>query len=90
MTSTIELTDEWKGLVFRSKEATKYELDNVVDESIIHMDEHMQSLILKNKILAKTLREIQDMCVGEIAMGYSLDANAIGEHIYNSTGIKAT
>lgn len=31
--------------------------------------------------LEKLLAEISDMCIGEIAMGYRLDAQAIGEKI---------
>ena len=33
------------------------------------------------------LAEISSMCVGEITMGYKLDAHAIGEMIYNATGM---
>ena len=33
------------------------------------------------------LADISGMCVGEIAMGYRLDAQSIGEMIYEATGM---
>jgi hypothetical protein len=33
------------------------------------------------------LSEISNMCVGEVAMGYKLDACLIGEIIYKATGL---
>ena len=39
-----------------------------------------------NKLL-DALSRISDMCVGEIAMGMTLDANYIGELIYEATGM---
>lgn len=35
------------------------------------------------------LMEIQDMCIGEIAMGYKLDAEYIGAMISECTGMTA-
>jgi len=35
----------------------------------------------------KALAEIQNMCIGEIAMGYRLDASYIGELIHDVTGM---
>lgn len=34
-----------------------------------------------------TLTEISNMCIGEIAMGYKLDAQYIGELIFKVTGL---
>jgi hypothetical protein len=36
--------------------------------------------------LRGTLTEISNMCIGEIAMGYRLDAESIGQLIYEATG----
>jgi len=33
------------------------------------------------------LANISNMCIGEIAMGYKLDAQAIGETIWKATGM---
>lgn len=35
------------------------------------------------------LNEIQQQCVGEIAMGYKMDAAHIGQRIYEVTGLTA-
>ena len=35
--------------------------------------------------LLKCLSEIQGMCIGELAMGYKLDAQSIGQMIYEAT-----
>jgi len=35
------------------------------------------------------LERIQGLCIGEIAMGVTLDANYIGEMIYEATGMSA-
>ncbi|MDF1830640.1 hypothetical protein [Cycloclasticus pugetii] len=40
-----------------------------------------------NDALLFALSDISSMCVGEIAMGYKLDANFIGELIYKATGM---
>jgi len=37
--------------------------------------------------LMRALASISNMCVGEITMGYKLDANAVGEMIYKATGM---
>lgn len=38
------------------------------------------------KLLEGVLSEISDMCIGDIAMGYQLDANYIGQLIFEATG----
>ena len=37
--------------------------------------------------LLGAMADISNMCIGEIAMGYKLDANAIGETIWGATGM---
>ena len=37
--------------------------------------------------LLSVLCDIQGMCIGEIAMGYKLDAESIGMMIYEATGL---
>lgn len=37
--------------------------------------------------LLSALTDISNMCVGEIAMSYALDAQHIGELIYSATGM---
>ena len=46
-----------------------------------------RELIKKNAEIIQTLADISNMCIGEIAMGYGLDAQAIGEMIYVATGM---
>ena len=38
------------------------------------------------KKLEAALTDISNMCIGEIAMNYKLDAESIGELIYEATG----
>jgi len=45
------------------------------------------SLHKKVAVLEAALCEISNMCVGEIAMNYRLDAQCIGEIIYKATGL---
>ena len=42
---------------------------------------------MKTDKLLEALSEISNMCIGEIAMGYKLDACLIGEIIYKATGL---
>ena len=37
--------------------------------------------------LLSVLSEISSMCVGELAIGYKLDAQTIGQMIYEATGL---
>lgn len=37
--------------------------------------------------LLKCLSEIQNVCIGELAMGYKLDVQSIGQAIYEATGM---
>ena len=37
--------------------------------------------------LLEVLSEISHMCIGQLTMGYRLDANYIGEIIYEATGM---
>lgn len=37
--------------------------------------------------LLEALTDISNMCIGEISMGYKLDAQSIGESIYKATGL---
>ena len=37
--------------------------------------------------LLQLLADIQDMCIGEIAMGYNLDAEHIGKLITDTVGL---
>jgi len=48
--------------------------------------EQRGGLSVENALLC-VLSDISGMCVGEIAMGYRLDAQAIGEMIYKATGM---
>lgn len=44
----------------------------------------------KIKKLMECLASISNGCIGELAMGYKLDANSIGEEIYAATGLTNT
>jgi hypothetical protein len=46
-----------------------------------------RELAKKNAALIQALTDISNMCIGKLAMGYSLDAQSIGEMIYESTGM---
>lgn len=41
----------------------------------------------ENDKLLSALAAISNMCVGEMAMGYKLDAQCIGQLIYEATGL---
>ena len=51
------------------------------------MSEPIKKLMTNNIALLIVLAEIQDMCIGNIAMGYSLDAEYIGSRISQTTGM---
>ena len=44
-------------------------------------------LLGENKKLLECLAGVSNACIGELAMGYRIDANAIGEDIYKATGL---
>ena len=44
-------------------------------------------LAAENKALLGLVSEISQMCIGEIAMGYKLDSQYIGNRIYEVTGL---
>ena len=46
----------------------------------------IQELEAENLKLMAVLSDISNMCIGEIAMNYKLDAQSIGEDIYRATG----
>ena len=48
---------------------------------------HSHTLTNQVQVLKEALAEISNMCVGDIAMSYKLDAQYIGELIYNATGM---
>ncbi len=37
--------------------------------------------------LLSALADISNMCIGDLAMGYKLDAQIVGETIYKATGL---
>ena len=41
----------------------------------------------ENASLREALTDISNMCVGEIAMGYKLDSQSIGQLIFEATGL---
>ena len=45
------------------------------------------TLVAQNKALKAALAEISNMCIGDLAMGYKLDSQHIGELIWNATGM---
>ncbi|MDA3807697.1 MAG: hypothetical protein PF440_07275 [Thiomicrorhabdus sp.] len=46
-----------------------------------------EELLQERDLYLTELSNIQQMCIGEIAMGYKLDANSIGEGIYTVTKV---
>ena len=57
------------------------------NETIIDYINNHDTLVAQNLALKAALAEISNMCIGEIAMGYKLDAQCIGELIWNATGL---
>jgi hypothetical protein len=54
------------------------------------MLEDIQAYLSEHGLVAvplELLAGISSMCVGEIAMGYKVDAQAVGEMIYEATGM---
>ena len=57
----------------------------------MEFDEFFKSMqkkdLMQSKELLEALSEISNMCIGEIAMNYKVDAQAVGELIYKATGL---
>lgn len=47
--------------------------------------EEIKEIEQENKKLIGVLTGISNMCIGDLAMGYSLDAGSIGNMIYTAT-----
>lgn len=56
-------------------------------EAITKQAERIKELEDKNTDLLQSLYEIQSECIGELAMGYKVDAQGIGERISIVTGL---
>ena len=41
----------------------------------------------ENRKLIELVTTISNMCIGEVAMGFTLDAEEIGQMIYTATGL---
>lgn len=54
---------------------------------VAHAVNNYDELLDVNKKLLVALCDIQGMCIGDIAMGYKLDAESIGAMIYETTGL---
>jgi len=65
-----------EGIKILSKQLHDIEKEN--KELKAHLAEHYQ-----------VLSDISSMCIGEIAMNYKLDANCIGQEIYELTGLNS-
>ncbi|CAM0035518.1 hypothetical protein VPHD164_0029 [Vibrio phage D164] len=61
--------------------------DDVDQESIVEAVNNHDSMTEKITKLLGALCDIQGMCIGNIAMGYKLDADSIGMMIYETTGL---
>jgi len=46
-----------------------------------------RDLMVDHSNLLCCLADISNQCIGELAMGYKLDANSIGSDIYAATGM---
>jgi len=49
----------------------------------------IEQLKTENEKQLELLAEIQDMCIGEVAMGYKLDTDYVGRRIHHVTGLVA-
>ena len=58
-----------------------------VKEDYARKDAQIKSLQEANTMMVCCLADISNMCVGDITMGYKLDAANIGEVIYEVTGL---
>tara|TARA_R110002049_G_scaffold262961_2_gene439014 strand:+ start:411 stop:734 length:324 start_codon:yes stop_codon:yes gene_type:complete len=47
----------------------------------------IRNIVEQNKALMVAITEISNMCIGEIAMDYKLDAACIGDLIYDAIGM---
>lgn len=52
------------------------------------LEEAAKRINMHNKLM-RALCEIQQMCIGDIAMGYKLEAETIGQLISAATGLTA-
>lgn len=51
---------------------------------------YIEDLEVKNEKLIGALTDISNMCIGEMAMGYKLEAETIGQLIFETTGMTNT
>ena len=58
-------------------------------EEVVIEDLECRNPVCATKMLI-CLSEISQMCIGEIAMGYKLDSQCIGEMIFEATGMTST
>ena len=62
---------------------------NTMAKAAAHAINQHDALVAMNAELIKMASDISQMCVGEIAMGYRIDAQSIGEYIYSVTGLNS-
>ena len=60
---------------------------NEMDRAMCHAINSHDALLEQVEFMKEALTSISDMCIGEIAMNHNLDAQYIGELIYEATGM---
>ena len=64
----------------------EFRVNSEVEQELLDRDERIAELESTNNTLLSCMLDISNECVGEIAMGYRLDASSIGNSIYQATG----
>lgn len=82
-----ELFDEWDTICAKANKALHSDCPLVEDQVLVEMHKRFHQLNAENVKLLTVLSSISNMCIGEIAMNYPLDANTIGQDIFEATGL---
>jgi hypothetical protein len=61
-----------------------------MEKEICELQDKLTTITKQRDELLECLCDISNMCIGEIAMGHSLDANAIGQMIFDVTCLNNT
>lgn len=80
------------GMLFNNEEPCKaicYAVNNhdALTETLRLKEEECKQLAQDKDEFLSVLTDISNMCIGEIAMGRSIDAQSVGEMIFAATGL---
>jgi len=63
------------------------EFETQADKRIAELEQQLEEVNANNARLREAFTDISNMCIGEISMNYKLDAQCVGQIIYEATGL---